>query len=499
MNKKILSVVEEVANEKLVSREKIFKALELALSIATQKKYKQDIEVRVNINRQSGCINTFRRWLIVSNVLYPKKEITLEAVKLSDSKLKIGEYIEDEIESIKFDRIATQTAKQIIFQKVREAECEMIMEQFNPYKGKIISGIIKEICASNIIIDLGNNVEAFIIKKEMLPRENLHVGDNIKGILYDIKLISRKVKLFISRSRTKMLIELFKIEVPEIKEKVVIIKSIAREPGLRSKVIVLSNDIRIDPIGACIGVRGSRVKAVSNELCGERIDIILWSENIAQLVVNSMVTSNIFSMVINEEKRHIDISVDINNLSQTIGKSGSNVKLASKITGWTLNILTLDNLKNKYDNEVKDSINLFVKNLNINKNIAFLLIKRGFFTIESLAYIDENELYKINEIDKNITKSIIKKAKNILLKSIIIEKFNSEINKSKFDNVNKFLIVLPNITKNIALKLVHNKIYTLENLAEQSIEDLSCIKELSKKKAGELIMTARNICWFNNK
>lgn len=346
MNKGILSVVDAVSNEKSLPREKIFEALESALAIATKKKYKQDINVRVFINRKNGSFITFRRWLVVQIVLHPTKEITLEAAKFENNHIKLYDYIEDRINSVVFDRITTQIAKQVIVKKVREAERAMFIEKFRQKKGYIIVGIIKKINRDCIFLDLGNNIEALMIKIEMLPRENFRIGDRVRGILYEISQDTKKIQLFISRSVPTMLFELFRIEVPEIREKLIDVKAIARDPGLRSKIAVKTNDKRIDPIGACVGIRGARVQAVSEELCGERIDIILWNEKPEKFVINSMAPAEVSSIIINKNKHSMDIIVKTCNLAQAIGRKGQNVRLASQLTGWELNIMTTDNIKN---------------------------------------------------------------------------------------------------------------------------------------------------------
>ncbi|WP_367670495.1 transcription termination factor NusA [Sodalis-like secondary symbiont of Drepanosiphum platanoidis] len=494
MNKEILSVVEAVSNEKALPREKIFEALEVALATATKKKYSQNIDVRVKIDKKSGKFKTFRRWLVVDKVVQPTKEITLEAAQFDNKNIILGNYIEDSIESVIFDRITTQTAKQVIVQKVREAERFMIVNQFKKYKGKIITGIAKKINRENIILDLGNNAEAIIKREDMLPRENFRLGDRIKGILYLIRPESRGPQLFISRSKTEMLIELFHIEVPEVGEETIEIKVAARDPGLRAKVAVKTNDKRIDPVGACVGMRGARVQAISSELAGERIDIVLWDDNSAQFVVNAMAPANVSSIVINEDNNTMDISVEEGNLAQAIGKNGQNIKLASQLSGWELNVMTVEDLQKKHQDEDLLSINKFIKNLNIDKKSAKLLVENGISSLEAIAYISIKKILKIKEFDEIFIKKIRKKSKKILK---ILHKENNKKNIYK-NKMSEDLLNLPGIEKNIFLKLANLGIYTLENLAEQSLDDLLDIKELSSEKAGKLIMSARNICWFSN-
>lgn len=494
MNKEILAVVEAVSNEKALPREKIFEALECALAIATKKKYEKEIDVRVKIDRKSGKFETFRRWLVVNQVLQPTKEITFEAAKFENSDVKINDYIEDKMVSVTFDRITTQTAKQVIVQKVREAERSMIVAQFRNQVGKILIGIVKKIYRESISLDLGNNAEALILKEDMLPRENFRLGDRVRGVLYAVYPESRGAQLFVTRSKPEMLIELFKIEVPEIGENIIQIKSIARDPGSRAKIAVQSNDKRIDAVGACVGMRGARVQAVSSELCGERIDVVLWNENSAQFVINSMSPADVVSIVLDEEHHTVDIAVDFNNLAQAIGRNGQNVRLASQLSGWEINVMTTDDLKLKHQEEADKILAIFEKYLRIDKNISKLLIKEGFSSIEELAYIPFDELLGISGIDHAIANLIRKNAKLALN---IIEKEDKKNEDDK--QPQKSLLNLKGMNRKLALQLAEKKIINLEELADQSIDDLIDIEGLDSNAAGVLIMAARNICWFGNK
>ena len=494
MNKEILSVVESVSNEKSLPREKIFEVLECALAIATKKKHDQDIDIRVEINRKNGVFNTFRRWMVVNQVTQPTKEITLEAAFFEDNKIKLYDYIEELIESVTFDRITTQTAKQVIVQKVREAERAMIIEQFQIYKGDIITGIVKKINRDSIILDLGHHAEALIIKEDMIPRENFRPGDRIRGVLYSVQPESRGMKLLVSRSKSEMLIELFRIEVPEIGEGIIEIKAAARDPGSRAKIAVKTNDKRIDPVGACVGMRGARVQAVSNELCGERIDIVLWDKNPAQFVINAMAPAEVSSIIVDEDRHTMDIAVESINLAQAIGRNGQNVRLASQLSGWELNVMTVDALKTKHQEEDYIIRDLFSKHLKINRDVINILIESGFSSLEELAYIALSELLKISRISKNIAEMIQKNAKNVISKQKIDRKKELHINRTT-----KELLNLHGMNESLALQLADRNIYSLEELADQGISDLSDIDNLDANKAGDLIMAARNICWFSNK
>lgn len=387
MNKEILAVVEAVSNEKALPREKIFEALESALATATKKKYEQEIDVRVEIDRKSGDFDTFRRWLIVEEVTMPTKEITLEAARFEDESLNVGDYVEDQIESVTFDRITTQTAKQVIVQKVREAERAMVVDQFRDQEGEIVTGVVKKVNRDNISLEIksegmAGNAEAVILREDMLPRENFRPGDRIRGVLYAVRPEARGAQLFVTRSKPEMLIELFRIEVPEIGEEVIEIKAAARDPGSRAKIAVKTNDKRIDPVGACVGMRGARVQAVSTELGGERIDIVLWDDNPAQFVINAMAPADVASIVVDEDKHTMDIAVEAGNLAQAIGRNGQNVRLASQLSGWELNVMTVDDLQAKHQAEAHAAIEIFTKYLDIDEEFATVLVEEGFSTLE---------------------------------------------------------------------------------------------------------------------
>ncbi|QIQ41963.1 MAG: transcription termination/antitermination protein NusA [Buchnera aphidicola (Microlophium carnosum)] len=495
MNKEILAVVEAVSNEKSLPREKIFEALEIALATATKKKYEQEIDIRVSINRKTGSFTTFRRWMVVETVIQPTREITLEAACFEGEQVYLNDYIEEEIKSVNFDRITTQTAKQVIVQKVREAERAMLVEQFRKYIGQIITGLVKKINRDNIMLDLGNNAEALILREGMLPRENFRPGDRVRGILYGVYPESRGAQLFISRSKTEMLIELFRIEVPEIGEEVIEIKAAARDPGSRAKIAVKTNDKRIDPVGACVGMRGARVQAVSSELCGERIDIILWDDNPTQFVINAMAPADVASIVVDEDHHTMDIAVDANNLAQAIGRNGQNVRLASQMSGWELNVMTTEDLHSKHQEEAHAAFNIFKENLNVNEKIINILVKEGFSSLEELAYIPFNELLEINHLTEDEIKLVRTGAQSRLL-LMESNKSNSIVKKNK---TTKDLLQMKGMNTALAFQLAEKNIFTLEELADQGIDDLIDIKNLNSEEAGLLIMTARNICWFGSK
>ncbi|AGJ61187.1 Transcription elongation protein nusA [Candidatus Moranella endobia PCVAL] len=494
MNKEILAVVEAVSNEKAVPREKIFEALEIALATATKKKYEQNIEVRVSIDRKSGEFDTFRRWLIVDKVIHPTREITLDAAQFDNPQIQLGSYIEDQIESVVFDRITTQTAKQVIVQKVREAERKMVIDKFRSHEGKIITGVVKKINRDSISLDLGNNAEAMISREDMLPRENFRPGDRIRGVLYAIRPEARGAQLLVSRSRPEMLVELFRIEVPEIGEEVIEIKAAIRDPGSRAKIAVKTNDKRIDPVGACVGMRGARVQAVSRELCGERIDIVLWDDNPAQFVINAMAPADVAYIVIDEDKHMMDIAVESSNLAQAIGRNGQNVRLASQLSGWELNVMTVEDLQATHQAEAKAVIDLFTRHLEIDAELATVLMAAGFSSLEELAYVPINELLTIEGFDEQMVTALRARAQDALTMLALARQENMGTH-----ILNEELLCLPKIERDMSCQLADRGICTLENLAEQSVDDIADIAGISSEQAGELIMAARNICWFGNK
>ena len=498
MNKEILAVVEAVSNEKSLPREKIFEALESALATATKKKYEQEIDVRVEIDRKSGDFDTFRRWVIVEEVTQPTKEITLEAARFEDESLNVGDYVEDQIESVTFDRITTQTAKQVIVQKVREAERALVVDQFRDQEGEIITGVVKKVNRDNISLEINSeglpgNAEAVILREDMLPRENFRPGDRIRGVLYAVRPEARGAQLFVTRSKPEMLVELFRIEVPEIGEEVIEIKAAARDPGSRAKIAVKTNDKRIDPVGACVGMRGARVQAVSTELGGERIDIVLWDDNPAQFVINAMAPADVASIVVDEDKHTMDIAVEAGNLAQAIGRNGQNVRLASQLSGWELNVMTVDDLQAKHQAEAHAAIDTFTKYLDIDEDFATVLVEEGFSTLEELAYVPMKELLEIDGLDEPTVEALRERAKNALT-TLALAQEESLGDKKPADD----LLNLEGLDRAIAFKLAARGVCTLEDLAEQGVDDLADIEGLTDEKAGELIMAARNICWFGD-
>ncbi|GJJ79688.1 transcription termination factor NusA [Pasteurella canis] len=493
MSKELLLAAEAVSNEKLLPREKIFEALESALALSTKKKYEQEIDVRVVINPKTGEFDTFRRWLVVEEVTNPTKEITLEAAQFEDPEIQLGEYIEDQIESVAFDRITMQTARQVISTKIREAERNKIVEQFRSQEGEIVTGTVKKVNRDNIILDLGQQAEAVILREDMLPRENFRPGDRVRGVLYKVSPENKGAQLFVTRAKPEMLIELFRIEVPEIGEELIEIKNAARDPGSRAKIAVKSNDKRIDPVGACVGMRGARVQAITNELGGERVDIVLWDDNPAQFVINAMAPADVSSIVVDEDSHSMDIAVEPANLAQAIGRNGQNVRLATQLTGWTLNVMTTDELDQKHQAEDNKVLKLFMNALEIDEEFAHLLIEEGFSTLEELAYVSVSELTAIDGLeDEDLVEELQARAKDAITATALAEE-----EALKQAHIEDRLLNLEGMNRHIALKLAEKKITTLEELAEQGVDDLADIEDLTAEQAADFIMAARNICWFS--
>ena len=492
MNKEILLVAEAVSNEKGVPRDIIFEAIEQALATATKKRYDEDADIHVIIDRESGGYETFRRWEVVSDdemaLLGP--QFTTEEAAEKDTSLQIGDVYEEKIENVGFGRIAAQTAKQVIVQKVREAERAQVVEEYEGRVGELISGTVKKVTRDNIIVDLGNNAEGSLPREELVGREVFRMGDRVRAILQDVRPEARGPQLFLSRACSEMLIELFKVEVPEISEEVIDIRAAARDPGSRAKIAVKTNDGRIDPIGACVGMRGSRVQAVSGELGNERVDIILWDDNPAQLVINAMAPAEVESIVVDEDSRSMDVAVAADNLAQAIGRSGQNVRLASDLTGWTINVMSLEDASEKHEKESGAVIAEFMESLDVDEDIAEVLVDEGFTSLEEVAYVPLEELAGIEGFDEDIAEELRARAKDALLtQAIASEEQLGDVEPAED------LLTMDGMERHLAFVLASKGIITMEDLAEQAVEDLMDIEGLEEKQAGELIMTAR-APWF---
>ena len=488
----MLLVVESVSNEKGVPPGVIFEALELALATATKKRYEDEVDVRVSINRHTGDYETFRRWAVVADEDFddPAIQLTLDQAQERDSALNIGDQYEEKIESVEFGRIAAQIAKQVIVQKVREAERAQVVDAYRDRLGEIISGTVKKVTRDSVIVDLGNNAEAVLPREEMIPRETFRTGTRIRALLKDIRTENRGPQLVLSRACPEMIIELFRIEVPEIAEELIEVMGAARDPGSRAKIAVRSKDKRIDPQGACIGMRGSRVQAVSGELGGERVDIVLWDDNLAQFVINAMAPAEVASIILDEDTQTIDLAVAEDNLAQAIGRNGQNVRLASQLTGWTLNVMTEDDIRAKQEAETGDVLRNFVDELDVDEEVAQMLVEEGFTTLEEVAYVPMEELLEIDGFDEDIVNELRARAKDRLLTKAIANEEKLEEAQPADDLLN-----MDGMERALAFKLAANGILTMEDLAEQSVDDLLDIDGIDEERAAALIMAAR-APWF---
>ncbi|VAW71278.1 Transcription termination protein NusA [hydrothermal vent metagenome] len=493
MSKEILLVVDAVSNERGVDRNVIFEAIEAALASAAKKKDGSDIDVRVSIDRETGEYDTFQVWEVVADDAdqeYPLREISLSAAQIDDPEVAIGEKVEEQMDSVGFGRIAAQTAKQVIVQKVREAERALMVEQYMEKKGTLVSGTIKRVERGNVYLDLGANAEAVIMREDLVPREALKPGDRIRGYLYDVRSEPRGPQLFVSRTMPQLLVELFNLEVPEVGQGLIDIMGAARDPGLRAKIAVRSNDERIDPIGACVGMRGSRVQTVSNELAGERVDIILADDNPAQFVINAMSPAEVLAIVVDEDRHSMDIAVAEDQLSQAIGKGGQNVKLASDLTGWELNVMTETQADEKSEHEIELVQKMFMESLDVDEEVALILAQEGFASIEEIAYVPVDELLNIDEFDQEVVDQLRGRAKDALLLKLIVDE--EKIGDEKPDDD---LLALESMTEDLAYKLASKKVLTREDLAGLAVDELQDIVSMADDDAAKLIMQAR-AHWF---
>ena len=495
--KEVLLVVETVAHEKGVPKEVIFGAIELALATATKKKYGEEAEFRVAIDRDSGDYETFRTWEVV-NILEVEEfnseaNLTVDQAEEKDESLKLGDFYEIPVESVDFGRIAAQTAKQVIVQKVREAERAMVVEEYTPKLNTLVSGTVKKTGRDTVIVDLGNNAEAILLRDALIPRETFRIGDRLRALLKEIQPEARGPQLLLTRTSPEMLIELFKVEVPEISEDIIEIRGAARDPGSRAKIAVYTNDGRIDPVGACVGMRGSRVQAVSGELAGERIDIVPWDENPAQLAINAMAPAEVESIMLDEDTHEMDIAVSEDNLAQAIGRGGQNGRLASELTGWKLNIMTEEDAVSKQEEESKTYMADFMESLSVDEDMAGVLVEEGFTSVDEVAYVPVEELLAIEGFDDEIVEELRNRAKDaILTRDLASEEALGDAQPA--DD----LLNMEGMERELAFKLASNEVVTMEDLADLGVPDLLDIEEeLGEEKAAALIMTAR-APWFED-
>ena len=487
MSREILLLVDALAHEKNVTEEVIFIALELALASATKKKHHDDADVRVQIDRETGEYKTYRRWQYVEYDLLENSNYQIDEESEHAKGLNIGDYYEEPLENIEFGRIGAQAAKQVILQKVREAEREQILEDFLARDEKMVTGVIKRMEKGNAIIEVGR-IESLLPREQMIPKENLRVGDRVRAYLSRIERGGRGPQLILSRITPDFLVRLFELEVPEIEEGLLEIRAAARDPGLRSKIAVKSNDQRIDPVGTCVGMRGSRVQSVTAELAGERVDIVLWSIEPAQFVINAMSPAEVTSIVVDEDTHSMDVVVDEEQLALAIGRNGQNVRLASELTGWTLNILTVDQAEQKSQDEFSGVSQLFMQKLDVDAEVAEILVQEGFSTLEEIAYVPLAEMNEIEAFDEDTVEELRKRARAALLTEAIAKE-------EGVDEASADLLGMDGMDEATAHLLASKGIATMDALAELAVDELVELTAMDAERAKTLIMTAR-APWF---
>jgi transcription termination/antitermination protein NusA len=501
MNTEIRLVVDAVSNEKNVSKEIVFEALEAALESASKKKYGADWEFKVVIDRQTGDYETFRVWHVIDEkalsaegeavgIQIPDAELSLEQALAKKADAKVGDVIEEPVPSVEFGRIAAQTAKQVIMQRLRSAKRDQIADEYRSRIGELIAGTVKKVTRDNIILELGSNAEALLRRSDMLPREIVRVGDRVRAYLQDVRAEQRGPQLVVSRTCPEMLLELFKIEVPEINDGLIELKGAARDPGSRAKIAVLAKDNRIDPVGACVGMRGARVQAVSGELGGERVDIVLWAENPAQFVINAIAPAEVASIIIEDDSKSMDVVVAEDQLSAAIGRSGQNIRLASMLTGWELNVISQEQAEERDQQEFEKLSKMFMDNLHVSSEMAENLIEAGFTTLEEIAYVPIQELLEVQGMEESTLTTLREKAKDSLLTKAIAEEERLGENAPATD-----LLEVEGMDKQLAYALANKGVVTREDLAELSVDDLLEIEGIDEEQAGKLIMAARSH-WF---
>jgi N utilization substance protein A len=496
MGSEVLLMVDALSRDKGVDKEVIFQAIEAALATATRKRHKDEIDARVAVHQDTGEYDTFRRWEVLADdseeIEFPDRQLALSQARERDPNIEAGEFIEEPLEAVVFGRIAAQAAKQVILQKVREAEREQTVRQYQERKGQMVTGVVKRMERGDVIIDLGD-AEALLSKTKMVPREGLRPGDRIRAYLEDVESVPRGPQLFLSRTAPNLLIELFKLEVPEAGEGLIDIHAAARDPGLRAKVAVSTNDPRIDPIGACVGMRGSRVQSVSNELAGERVDIIQWAEDPAQFVINALAPAEVLSIMVDEELNSMDVMVDEMQLSQAIGRGGQNVRLASELTGWELNIMTEEAATTKTTSEAASAVQLFMQQLDVDEEVATILAQEGFTNLDEIAYVPKQELLTVEGFDEGLVDELRNRADDALLTNAIAVEEKISLAQPDAD-----LLEMEGMDEHTAHLFASHDIKTREELAEQSIGELMEIEGIDdEERMKQLIMTARKP-WFEN-
>ena len=491
MNKEILYVADAVSNEKGVAKSVIFEAIEAALASAARKRHGGDIDVRVSIDRNTGGYQTFRRWLVVEGETSenPEREMILEMARMDEPAIQPGAFVEEEIESVEFGRIAAQSAKQVIVQKVREAERQQVVDRFLDRKGSLVMGVVKRVERGNVLLDMGENVEVFVAREEMIPREIVRPGDRMRAWLKDVRMEPRGPLLYGSRTAPEFLIELFKLEIPEVGQGMIQIKGAARDPGSRAKIAVKAMDHRLDPVGACVGMRGSRVQSVTNELAGERVDIVVYEDNLVQFVINAMSPADVVSVVVDEDTHTMDVAVTEEKLAQAIGRGGQNVRLASQLTGWQLNVMTQNEAEAKSQGEASRIASLFVSALDVDLEVAEVLVNEGFSSLEEIAYVPLAEFLEIEGFDEDLVEELRQRARNALLTKAIASEESEEAEPELA------LADLASMTPEIEARLRAGGITLSEDLAEMATDELAELAVLDEETAARLIVEAR-APWF---
>jgi N utilization substance protein A len=489
MSRELLLLVDALAREKNVPKEIVFVSLEQALASATKKKIHDEADVRVEIDRNSGEYESFRRWLVLDDeeVEIPAQHIGLTEAQKQLSDIAIGDYIEESLEPIDFGRIGAQAAKQVILQKIRDAEREQVLNDFLERKEHLVTGTVKRMERGNAIIEAGR-IEAILPRDQMIAKENLRPGDRVRAWLMKIDRAARGPQLVLSRTAPEFIMKLFELEVPEIEDGLLEIKAAARDPGVRAKIAVKSNDQRVDPIGTCVGMRGSRVTAVTNELAGERVDIVLWSADPAQLVIGALAPAEVSSIVVDEDKHAMDVVVDEANLAIAIGRGGQNVRLASELTGWTINLMTVEESQQKHEQEASHISALFIDKLDVDAEVAEILISEGFSTLEEIAYVPLSEMLEIDAFDEATVNELRERARNVLLTEAIVDE-------EQLENVNDDLLALAGMDKHLAAELSRHNVRSRDDLADLAVDELVELTAIDVERATNLITTAR-AHWF---
>jgi N utilization substance protein A len=491
MSREVLLLVDALAREKNVGREVVFGALVSALASATKKRFKEDSDVRVSIDRMTGDYEAFRRWLVVPDGELEDHDIQiiLTEARKQVPDAQVGDYIEEELEPVELGRIGAQAAKQVILQKIRDAEREQIIDDFLARGEPILSGTVKRVDREGAIIESGK-VEARLPRDQMIPKENLRVSDRVRAYVDRVNREGRGPQLFLSRTSPEFIKHLFANEVPEIEQGLLEIKAAARDPGVRAKIAVHSNDRRVDPIGTCVGVRGSRVQAVTGELGGERVDIVLWSEDPAQFVIGALAPANVSSIVVDEDKHSMDVVVDEDNLALAIGTGGRNVRLASELTGWQINIMSAEESQAKSEAEQQMIRELFMHKLDVDQDVADILIEEGFTTVEEVAYVPINEMLEIEAFDEDTVNELRDRARNVLLTEAIATE-------EKIGTTSEDLLSLEGMDRDLAARLADAGVHTRDELAELAVDELTEATGIDEERAKDLIMKAR-AHWFED-